>query len=113
MTRSITGLFLLLALTISGCSSYQFPGVYQIQVPQGNVYTQEMLDELKPGLTRSQVRYIMGTPLIEDTFNSERWDYTYRVQKGDEVSHLRSLTLTFDGDTLTSIEKKGDVPQEG
>lgn len=113
MTRAITGLILLLAVTTTGCSSYQFPGVYQIQVPQGNVYTQEMLDELKPGLTRSQVRYIMGTPLIEDTFNSNRWDYTYRVQQGDKTSALRSLTLTFEGDALANIEKKGDVQQEG
>lgn len=113
MIRSTTTVILLATLTFVGCSSYQFPGVYQINVPQGNVYTQEMIDQLQPGLSRSQVRYIMGTPLIEDSFNSNRWDYTYRVQKGNDISQDRALTVHFEGDALLKVEQKGGVAKEG
>jgi outer membrane protein assembly factor BamE len=62
-----------LALTLSGCGNFGFPGVYRIDVEQGNIVTPEMIEQLKPGMTRRQVRFVMGTPLIEDTFNDNRW----------------------------------------
>ena len=64
-----------------GCgSNIGFPGVYRINVEQGNVVTEEMVDQLRPGLNRRQVRYIMGTPLIEDSFHEDRWDYRYTLR---------------------------------
>ena len=91
-----------LGLTLSGCSSLIFPGVYRIQVPQGNVINEEMVAKLKPGMTRRQVRFVMGTPLIEDTFNKNRWDYVYTVRRAREIQEEASISLVFDGDRLVS-----------
>ncbi len=91
-----------LGLTLGGCSSLIFPGVYRIQVPQGNVINEEMVAKLKPGMTRRQVRYIMGTPLIEDTFNNNRWDYVYTVRRARKIEEEANISLVFDGDRLVS-----------
>lgn len=91
-----------LGLILGGCSSLIFPGVYRIQVPQGNVINEEMVAKLKPGMTRRQVRFIMGTPLIEDTFNNNRWDYVYTVRRARKVEEQAKISLLFDGDQLVS-----------
>ncbi len=91
-----------LGLALSGCSSIIFPGVYRIQVRQGNVITEEMVAKLKPGMTRRQVRFIMGTPLIEDTFNKDRWDYVYMARRGRKITKQARISLVFDGDRLAS-----------
>ncbi len=91
----------LLAIALSGCGFVGFPGVYRINVDQGNIVTQEMVDQLKPGMSRRQVRFILGTPLVEDTFNQDRWDYVYRLSNGGEVLEEQRLTVHFDGDELT------------
>lgn len=85
---------------LTGCSSLQFPGVYKIAVEQGNVITQEMVDQLKPGMSRDQVEYIMGSALIKDSFNADRWDYVYSIQKGNEPRTQSRLTIFFEGDKL-------------
>jgi outer membrane protein assembly factor BamE len=83
------------AILLSGCS--EFPGVYKIDVPQGNVVTQEMVDTLRPGMTQNQVRYVLGTPLVTDSFNSNRWDYIYRNQSGETgIITQQTLTVIFD-----------------
>jgi len=95
-------LLLSLALTcVAGCSSWGFPGVYRINVEQGNIVTQEMVDQLKPGMTRRQVRFILGTPLIEDSFNQDRWDYIYTLRNGNTTLFEKRLTVHFEGDKLT------------
>lgn len=88
---------------LTACGGFGFPGVYRINVEQGNLVTQEMVDQLKPGMTRRQVRFIMGTPLVEDSFNRERWDYPYVMRRGDEVLRESQVTVYFDGDRLTSV----------
>jgi outer membrane protein assembly factor BamE len=96
-----------LAMTcLSACGFVGFPGVYRIDVEQGNIVTQEMADQLKPGMSRRQVRFILGTPLVEDTFNENRWDYLYVKRNGLEVLDQAHLTVIFDGDTLTEV--RGD-----
>ena len=81
-----------------GCgSNFGFPGVYRINVEQGNVVTEEMVEQLRPGLNRRQVRYIMGTPLIEDSFHEDRWDYRYMLRNGNEMLSETQLTLWFAG----------------
>jgi outer membrane protein assembly factor BamE len=96
-----------LLLALAGCSSLKFPGVYRISVQQGNIVDQDMRSKLEPGMTRRQVRFVMGSPLIEDTFNPNRWDYYYSLRTGDNELIRKHLTLTFDGDVLASIE--GDM----
>ena len=88
-----------------GCgSNFGFPGVYRINVEQGNVVTEEMVEQLRSGLNRRQVRYIMGTPLIEDSFHEDRWDYRYLLRNGNELLSETQLTLWFEGDELVRLE---------
>jgi len=87
----------------AGCSSWGFPGVYRINVEQGNIVTQEMVDQLKPGMTRAQVRFILGTPLVEDSFNRDRWDYMYILRNGEKILRENRLTVVFEGDNLASF----------
>lgn len=77
---------------LAGCS---FPGVYKIDIQQGNVVTQDMIDQLKPGMTRRQVRFIMGNPLIVDTFHANRWDYLYSIQPGGGQRQQERVSLMF------------------
>jgi outer membrane protein assembly factor BamE len=97
-------LFIALAITfLSACGFVGFPGVYKINVEQGNIIDQEMADQLKPGMSRRQVRFILGTPLVEDTFNPDRWDYLYVKRNGADILSESHLTITFEGDTLLSV----------
>lgn len=80
---------------------------YRIDVRQGNFVTQEMAAQLKVGQTREQVRFILGSPLIEDVFHAKRWDYVYRFAKGGGVVTERRLTVHFEDEKLARLE--GDV----
>lgn len=88
---------------LTACGAVGFPGVYRIDIEQGNLVTQEMVDQLKPGMSRRQVRFIMGTPLVEDSFNQSRWDYPYVIRNGRNVIREANLTIYFDGDTMTHL----------
>lgn len=81
--------------------------VYVPDVQQGNVITQEMVDQLKTGMNRRQVQFILGTPLITDPFHQDRWDYYYSLKRGKKYSAKRTLSLFFKGDELTEI--RGNV----
>lgn len=83
------------ALLISGCSTLEFPSVYRLSIEQGNIITQEMVDQLKPGMSRSQVQFIMGTPLLTDTFHEDRWDYLHTKLDGRGQRSQQRLTLFF------------------
>ena len=98
-------LTLLILLLITGCSS--IPSVlYKLDVQQGNIITQEMVDKLKPDMSKSQVRFILGTALIDDVFHKDRWDYVYRlVQHGNLVEEYK-LTVFFEDDKL--VRTAGD-----
>jgi len=92
----------------SGCGA-KLPSVkpFKMEVQQGNVVTSKMLLQLRPGMTRTQVRYIMGTPLIVDSFRDNRWDYFYELRKQGAVVEKRRVILDFDKDSLVSV--RGDV----
>lgn len=80
---------------------------YTLDIPQGNLITQEMVDKLKPGMTRSQVRFVLGTPLVVDPFHAQRWDFVYSLRKSGAVIESRRMTALFEGDLFKAIE--GDV----
>ena len=99
--------------SLVGCASnFGFPGVYRINVEQGNVVTDEMVEQLRLGLNRRQVRYILGTPLIEDSFHEDRWDYRYMLRNGNELLSETQLTLWFEEDELVRVEGL-DAPNRG
>ena len=93
--RLLTSLALTGLLALAGCS---FPGVYKIDIQQGNVVTQDMIDQLRPGMTRKQVRFIMGNPLITDTFHTNRWDYLYSIQPGGGQRLQERVSVNFGAD---------------
>lgn len=97
---------LLLSLA-AGCSSVKI-GPHRIDVQQGNALDQENVARLKLGLNRSQVRFLLGTPLLVDPFRTDRWDYVYVFYKAGKLAEQKRITLFFDGDTLTRID--GDLP---
>ena len=79
------------------------PEVYKIDIQQGNEITSEMLMTLKPEMTKAQVRFILGTPLIQDTFHEGRWDYIYEMRVRDIITEQRHVVLNFEGDNLKKI----------
>jgi outer membrane protein assembly factor BamE len=83
---------------------------YRMDVRQGNFVTQEMVAQLKPGLTRDQVRFILGSPLVADMFHVDRWDYVYRFRHRSEPVQQRTLTVFFQDNKLTRVA--GDVVAE-
>jgi len=106
---------LLAVVCLSACGFVGFPGVYKIDVEQGNIVTPEMVTQLKPGMSRRQVRFILGTPLLEDPFNQQRWDYPYVKRNGQNILSESRLMVYFDGDTLVNFESdiEGEFIDEG
>lgn len=94
--------FLLLAL--AACSWMPSLGVHKIDINQGNSLTQDMVEKLKPGLTRQQVRATLGTPLLADVYHTNRWDYVYEYRyQGKLVTH-RNFSVFFVDDKLARWE---------
>jgi outer membrane protein assembly factor BamE len=107
ITKLVPTLSLLL---VTACSWVpMIPGItpHKIDIQQGNVVTQDMVVKLKPGMSKSQVRFALGTPLVLDPFHSDRWDYVYVQQKRGRVTEQRRIVVLFADDKLLRIE--GDV----
>jgi outer membrane protein assembly factor BamE len=101
MRLSLLTAFLLVVLA-SGCNP-----LYKLEVQQGVLLSPEMLANLKPGMTKRQVRLLLGSPPISDDFHPERWDYVYYVGKSGETINPQRLTLFFQNDSLARAE--GDL----
>ena len=97
---------LLLALSLTGCGL-----LYRIDVQQGNVINEDMLDKLKLGMSTSKVRYVMGNPLLVSAFHqsetTQRWDYFYSYRQGWHKPETKRVTLYLENDRLVRVE--GDV----
>ncbi|MBI5257117.1 MAG: outer membrane protein assembly factor BamE [Burkholderiales bacterium] len=108
--RRAGGLLALLAL--AGCSSLQtadnaFLGVitpYRIDIIQGNVVTREQAAQVRPGMTRSQVRDILGSPMLTDIFHADRWDYVFTIKRTGTEPQRRSVVAHFKGDALERLD---------
>lgn len=87
------------------------PGVFKFPIQQGNIVTQDMIDKLEPGMTRAQVRFVLGTPLVADTFDQSRWDYLYDLRRSSGKRLREHVTIHFDGDRLVGIS--GDYMPSG
>lgn len=85
--------------------------LYKMDIRQGNLVTPEMREKLKLGMSKQQVRYLMGTPMINDVFHANRWDYVYLLEHRGKLVEEHRLTLYFKGDNLASIED-GPKPAE-
>lgn len=100
--KNFKQIILIASLTaLAGCSG--FLGAHKSDVHQGNVVTQEMVDQLKPGMTERQVRFVMGTPLIVNSFDQNRWDYIYSTQRGGNPRTQETLSVLFENGELHTI----------
>jgi outer membrane protein assembly factor BamE len=101
-----------ISILLSACGS-AVPKMkpFKMEIQQGNVVTSKMLLQLRPGMTKSQVKFIMGTPLIIDSFHSNRWDYFYQMRQSGKVTEQRRVILDFEKELLTRV--RGDVVPQG
>jgi outer membrane protein assembly factor BamE len=100
----------LLIVLVAACSRVpRIPGItpYKMDIQQGNYVSQEMVAQLKPGMTREQVRFLLGTPLVTDIFHSDRWDYVYWREASNGKREERRVALFFADNKLERIA--GDV----
>ncbi len=111
--HSLFILFLIAASTLMvGCgSSVPVIKPFKLDIQQGNVVTSKMLLQLRPGMTRSQVKFIMGTPLVVDSFHPNRWDYFYQMRQAGKVIEQRRVILDFENELLARV--RGDVVPQG
>ena len=100
---------LVLLVLTSACGVPRIPGItpYKPDIQQGNFVSQEMVQQLKPGMTREQVRFLLGTPLLTDIFHADRWDYVYWRETPNGRRETRKLAIFFSDGKLTRME--GDV----
>ena len=111
--RARLGLVLLIgasAATLAGCGSFKGTGIssivtpYKVDVVQGNFVSREQVEALQPGMSRQQVREILGTPLVTSLFHADRWEYVFTLKRPGEEVQNRRLTVFFNGDALDRSE---------
>jgi outer membrane protein assembly factor BamE len=108
MTASLTGCEML----VSKESLSNFVRPYSVEVVQGNVLTKELIARVQIGMPRSQVRDILGSPLLTDVFHGDRWDYVFTIRRRGTEPQRRSVVLMFNGDRLVSVDTGGELPAE-
>jgi outer membrane protein assembly factor BamE len=106
MRKSLFSLSLLTSLTLVSCSTIlnNLPGVYTLEIQQGNIIDQAMIDQLRPGMNKRQVLYIMGSPMLDDVFHKNRWDYLYSDQPDGEDRVQKQISLFFENDQIVGIQ---------
>lgn len=102
---------------LSSCTSTDrtrsgFLEPYRVAIPQGNYVNQQMLDQVRAGMSREQVRLAIGSPLLTDVFHPERWDYVFRFQYPNGESQLRRVTITFKDDKVADIQADSLPPRD-
>lgn len=97
-----------MVLATAGCAPMRNFSLkpYRINIQQGNYLEEDDVDQVQPGMTRSQVRFLLGTPMVEDLFNSERWDYVYYFKRGRTGDVFRRhFVVYFEGEQAVRIER--------
>jgi len=87
-----------LTVTLGACTTSYLPSIlqpYRPDVQQGNIVTKDMVEQLRPGMTRDQVRFLLGTPMLTDVFHQDRWDYTYYLRRKSGDPQIRKLSIIF------------------
>ena len=99
---------------LSGCgiSNIKIPKLYKVAIQQGNVITQDMVDKLKPGMTRRQVAFVMGEPVVQDPFDDTKWVYLYSIDVPGVFSQESRLILFFDENDLLTVISGDYAPSD-
>jgi outer membrane protein assembly factor BamE len=85
---------------------------YKVEVVQGNVITKEQAAQVRPGMSRAQVRDVLGSPLLTDVFHANRWDYVFTIRRQGAEPQMRRVIVRFDGEKMASIDTGGELPWE-
>lgn len=106
MKKHAFWLTLAASLALTACTTIlsNLPGVYKLDIDQGNIIDQRLVDQLRPNMTKRQVLYILGSPMLNDTFHDKRWDYVYSSQPGGGERMQKRLTLYFNNDNLVAVQ---------
>ena len=107
LAAALVATAMVLAVGCTRLSEVPVPGLYRVDIRQGNALDDVALARLEPGMPRSKVLHLLGTPAIDDVFHADRWEYLYSFAPGGEVSEWRRITLHFKDDRLVRVE--GDV----
>jgi outer membrane protein assembly factor BamE len=115
MIKPLFPICLLAGLMLASCTTIlnNLPGVYSLEIQQGNIVDQAMVDQLRAGMSKRQVLYIMGSPMLVDTFHQKRWDYLYADAPKTDDRKQKRITLIFEGDQLVGIQgdlRPADLP---
>lgn len=91
-----------IALSLSACSSW----VYRIDIPQGNYLEQKSIDKIQVGMTKEQVKFVLGSPVLVDSFDKDTWNYVYRFKSGrsEKLDTQKNFTMKFENDKLVSAD---------
>lgn len=92
------------AIAIVGCTFPNVVSPYKLDIPQGNIITEDQIAQLKPGMTRSQVRFILGSPMLTDPFHADRWDYVYTDARNSKLVQNKKFTVFFEQGKLARFE---------
>lgn len=116
MHKLLISISLASSLALGGCGSMadlgnaipnaldRMPLIYRPTIQQGNVISQDDINQLQPGMAKRQVRFLLGTPMLDDVFHTDRWDYLYTKGVGSRPEEIKKVTLEFEDDRLVSIE---------
>lgn len=106
MRKLIYPLMFASGMILTSCTTVMnnLPGVYSLDIQQGNIIDQSMIDQLRPKMTKRQVLYIMGSSMLVDVFHQERWDYLYSEQPGGGPRKQKRISLFFNGDELSRVQ---------
>jgi len=107
MRRYLLILLLSAGPALTGCALSDLPFAYQPDVQQGNIITEEMIEQLRPGMTKRQVQYVLGSPAIRDIFRENRWDYVHAQAAGGGGEPTRLTVIFDDSERLETL--KGDL----
>lgn len=107
-------------LLVAGCSNLRFPGVYRIDIPQGNFVTPEMLDELRPGMSREEVRFVLGPPALRSPFSPDKWYYLLDYEPGKGETVEQEIVVHFEdgqfarreGEALANLQARTQGRQD-
>ena len=109
MKKILITIFLALLLGLSGCARWdEFSLVHVPDIEQGNLVTPEMVALLEPGMSKRQVKFVLGTPMLIDVFHGQRWDYYLSIKRRSEPLEIKRFSVYFEGDSLSRYE--GDIP---
>ena len=106
MRKSFFSICLLISLSLTSCSTIlnNLPGVYSLEIQQGNIITQEMVDQLRPGMSKRQVLFIMGSPMLDNFFHKNRWDFLYSAHPDGSDKIQQEVSLFFDNDQIVGVQ---------